>query len=178
MSTSTLFSLYLPFYAQGEAALDAFTTYFARQGQLGPLKTQRGYEVSTFVQETSCGVSAELILEYDDEGFNDGATFTVELNPPEGEVHRSAEFLSHLQGALKGDAAEALKASFMALGSESMTKVYGLARCLVLTDVGELEVLERTNQGLVCRRFENLGEDEAPLEHGTIMLPFSCAPVS
>ena len=173
MPTSTLFSIYLALHSQGEAALDAFTEFFACLGQLGPLKTQRDYGVTTLVQETSCGVSAELILEYDDEGFNDGATFTVELALPEGEDHRSAEFLNHLHGALKGDAVDALKASFMALGPESMTKVCGLASYLTSNDVGELEVLERTDQGVVCRRFHDFGDDEAPLEHGTIMLPFA-----
>ena len=166
-----LFSLYLARHGQGEAALDAFTTYFRRQGQLGPLKTQRGYEVTTLVQETSCGVSAELSLEYDYEAFNDGATFNVELTLPEGENHLT--FLNHLHGALKGDVADALKASSMALGPESMSKVCGLASYLTSHDVGDLEVLERTDQGLVCRRFHDFGDDEAPLEHGIITLPFA-----
>ena len=173
MPNSTLFSIYVALHAQGEAALEAFTKHYGRQGLLGPLKKQQGYEKSSMVQETICGVIAELLLDYDYEGFDDGVTFTVELALPEGEAHRSAEFLSHLQGALKGDVDQALKAAFGALGEESMLKVRELAHRLALTDVGELEVLERTDQGLVCRRFEHLGDDEAPLEHGTIMLPFS-----
>ena len=179
MPTSTLFSINLNCHDQGEAALEAFTTYYSRQGLLVPLKKQPLYGFIELIQETSCGVSAELILNYDDEGW--GATFSVDLHPPEGEVHRSDEFLNHLHGALKDDAADALKASFMTLGPESsMSEVCGLARCLAHTDVGALEVLERTDQGLVCRHFEDTVDDEGSFVHGTIYgvitLPFSSPP--